>query len=131
MKTFEVKMKQNLEILQIKKEELNVAKKAIGRNKVWSDTERYKLNIEMLTWIVNTDSLLLKISKKHRDEKNNLKYSNNTKGNKDQGILLGLYYAFNCFKHNFSILSIETIKENDLFIDNGETKYVIASNERV
>ncbi|MCM3358672.1 hypothetical protein [Psychrobacillus sp. MER TA 171] len=129
MNNFEVKIKQNLEILHMKKEELYNAKKAIGRDTVWSDIERYKLNMEMLTWIVNTDSLLMRLSKKHSKEKNNLKDSEDIKNHKEQGTLLGLYYAFNCFKHNFSILSTETIRESSLFTDHEGTEYVIANNE--
>ena len=60
MTDFRLRMKKIVEILDMKLQEINDAKMAIGRKKVWSDTERYKLNMETLTWIINTDSLLFK-----------------------------------------------------------------------
>lgn len=60
MTDFRLRMKKIVEILDMKLQEINDAKMAIGRKKVWSDTERYKLNMETLAWIINTDSLLFK-----------------------------------------------------------------------
>lgn len=128
MNNVEIRMKRNIEILRIKQQEIQNAKMAKNRDTVWSDTERYKLNMEMLTWIVNTDSLLFKFSKDHWGDKDKFKKSNGADGNKIQGILLGLYYAFNCFKHNLKILSMEKTNYISLF-EIEDTKYIIASTE--
>ncbi|MGE7113711.1 hypothetical protein [Lysinibacillus sp. NPDC047702] len=71
MTDFRLRMKKSVEILDMKLQEINDAKMAIGRKKVWSDTERYKLNMETLTWIINTDSLLFKNDKDYEECKIN------------------------------------------------------------
>ncbi|MFJ7733136.1 hypothetical protein ACIQXF_14705 [Lysinibacillus sp. NPDC097231] len=64
-------MKKSVEILDMKLQEINDAKMAIGRKKRLGDTERNKLNMETLTWIINTDSLLFKNDKNYEEYKIN------------------------------------------------------------
>lgn len=78
---------------------------SLDRDKVLLDPERYKLNMEVLTWIVNTDSLFLMHSKEYKNSR--------SRDIKTDGILWGLYYAFNCFKHNMNIASIEKMEEKE------------------
>lgn len=164
------KMKRNIEILKQKKQSIVDSK--FGRNedaKVGDDTERFMLNMEMLTWIINTDSLFLNTSEEYKRNKiifkvketlrkngnvfnitelaNSLKVRNRTileeiyaeyrrdkdnfKNRRDDSechaILLGLYYAFNCFKHSMQIESMEKINEI-AFLETEDTKYSIANN---
>lgn len=126
MRNIDIRMQRNIEILTMKKQEIHNAKMAVGRKKSWSDAERYKLNMEMLTWIVNTDTLLFKFTNNHWNDKEKFKKSKGSEGNEEQGILLGLYYAFNCFKHNKNILSMETVNTEESFLS-----FKIAKNEWV
>lgn len=132
MNDFRLRMKKSVEILDMKLQEINDTKNAIGRKKVWSDTERYKLNMETLTWIINTDSLLLKNDKDYEKCKINFRknFDKIPSVDEEQGVLLGLYFAFNVFKHNMDILSIETMKyiPMDAFKTN-DNDYTIARNE--
>lgn len=128
MNNLQERLERSIEILKIKQQEISDAKTAHNRETVWSDTERYKLNMEMLTWIVNTDTLFLKTSTQYREDKEEAKKSDGNPENKEQGILLGLYHAFNCFKHNAKILSMETVN-TDKTIKFGNIEYPIASNE--
>lgn len=121
-------MKRSIEILNRKQKEIYNAKMAINKNTVWDDTEKYQLNMEMLTWIVNTDSLFRKLSNRYRKEKFSFeKTEDKTRGNSFHGVLLGLYYAFNCFKHNMNLLSVEEINYID-FINTEDANYKIANN---
>ena len=62
----------------------------------------YQLTMELITWITNTDDLMKRNFSLYRDEKNNdLKARLN---------ILGIRHAFNLFKHDMAILSIEEKK---------------------
>lgn len=114
------RIKRNIEILKRKKQEIKDGKlgKLYDNNKVYDHIDRYKLNMEMVMWIVNTDSLLYRHSKQYR--------RNKQKNKEIAGILFGLYYVFNAFKHNMDILSTEEI-EKESFL--GLRGYFIANNK--
>ncbi|WP_373892939.1 hypothetical protein [Virgibacillus sp. CBA3643] len=128
MNNLHERLERSIEILKMKQQEIRDAKMAHNRGTVWSDTERYKLNMEMLTWIVNTDTLFLKTSNQYSQDKQQAQNSDRNPENKEQEILLGLYHAFNCFKHNARILSMETINTDET-IKFGDTEYTIANNK--
>ncbi|MGY4797920.1 hypothetical protein ACVNNN_23610 [Lysinibacillus fusiformis] len=89
MTDFRLRMKKSVEILDMKLQKIIDAKMAIGRKKFWSDTKRYKLNMESLTWIINTDSLLFKNDTDYEECKINFqkKIESNFKGTQKHPIV--------------------------------------------
>lgn len=62
----------------------------------------YELAMELITWLVNTDDLLYKNFDSYKKAKKKDRKFNNS--------MFGLRHAFNLFKHDMSILSVEEKK---------------------
>ena len=115
-----LRMERNIEILQRKKQEIKDGKlgKLYGNNKVADHVDRYRLNMEMVMWIVNTDALFYRHSKRYK--------KNKTMDKEINGIWFGVYYVFNSFKHNLVIISPEDVEKTPFF---GMEGFSIANNK--
>lgn len=94
MSSIELRLKWNINIIKKKYRKLF---EAISED---SDLEIYCTVADLLNWVVNTDDLMYK---------NYDSYQNNKKKNeKIDKVLRGLRHAYNSFKHNMNITSVES-----------------------
>lgn len=137
MSNFERKLKRNFEIINTKFQEMHEFKLYSDGRRFKDENNRYRLNMELLVWLINTDTLILKNVSSYAKEKkaikqmeDSIKVDELTEYQKAQATLLGLYYAFNSFKHNKEILKFSQpeLKENkftETLSKSGEDRYYI------
>ncbi len=78
----------------------------------------YQLAMELITWLINTDDLLYKNFPLYKDLKRQSHIYNQS--------MYGLRHAYNLFKHDMTILSVEKQKHTLLF-QTGNTNYFLES----
>lgn len=145
LSNFEEKVDRNFKIIHAKRKQLTDFKLDVNGAGLFDQVTRYQLNMELLVWLVNTDSLFYMHNPAYRKAKEAVKWQGIKKGidtlatdkeTENFGMMLGLYYAFNSFKHNLEVVDFERIIE----VENTFTKslskatgnnYTMASNEWV
>lgn len=106
MEVIESRLKRNISVINKKKLEfLNVQTgklngKQLNLFEIYDLT--YQITMELITWITNTDDLMWKHFSLYRDNKR--------KDFENKSRIFGIRHAFNLFKHDMAILSLEEKK---------------------
>lgn len=106
-----VRIERNLLIIKEKRKELSDWNKSINPDEV------YRITIELLNWVVNSNEwFYTNYHSKYVKLRN--------EDDKARGIIRGLKQAYNSFKHNLDIISVEGRKYID-FLKADKINYVI------
>lgn len=102
MNDLDLRIERNIKIINNKKKELWEATQHRNFDEV------YRTTMELLNWIVNSDDWFLKNDPNYKIFKE--------KDLEIDGIFLGMRQAYNSFKHNMSIISVEEKKYLDFIV---------------
>ncbi|PJO45133.1 hypothetical protein [Lysinibacillus xylanilyticus] len=106
MEVIDSRLKRNISVINKKLLEFNNVQRGKLNGEQLNLSKRddltYQIAVELITWITNTDELLKINFDSYRVEK--------SKNKKTKGEILGIRHAFNLFKHDMAILSLEEKK---------------------
>lgn len=114
------RLERNLSIINSKRKSYIEVEQRKSNGKELTTTQKcdltYQLAMELITWIINTDDLLFKNVETYKNiKKQDKKYSQT---------MFGIRHAFNLFKHNMNILSVEEIRHTLLFKNEDNNYYL-------
>lgn len=114
------RLERNLSIINSKRKSyIEVEQRKSNGEELTTSRKRdltYQLAMELITWITNTDDLLFKNVETYKNIKKQDKKYNQT--------MFGIRHAFNLFKHNMNILSVEKTNHTLLFETEDNSYYL-------